>query len=494
MTETLLGERYRLDELIGRGGMASVWRATDTVLAREVAVKRLHAGLLADEEHAERFRREAMLVARLSHPNLVHLLDRGEDAHGPYLVMELVEGENLKTRVRREGALPAAEAARICAQVGRALAYAQAQGVVHRDIKGQNVLLTPEGVVKLTDFGIARSIEADGQAGLTRTDMMVGSADYLSPEQADGRPVDARTDVYSLGIVLYECLTGELPFRGEGFVAVAMKHCTEPLPDPRAADAAVPDWLAACAMRAAAKEPGDRYPDAASMVVALESAGRDSAADDGTAVLQLPPTGPLRLDEDTARRPRRGRGRMLWGAAAAALVAAAAIAALVLLGPGSGDGGQAAARAAPLAFAAVRDYDPQGQDQTERPDLLPAAYDGDAETAWYTENYEVTPEFGGLKDGVGLVMRLAAPATATEMIIDSPTPGASFQVLGPDVGGERQKLAEGELEGGRQVVPLAAAAPAEAYVLWITRLVPDDQGRYWAGVGEVELRGVPNST
>ena len=118
MTETLLGARYRLDELIGRGGMASVWRATDTVLARDVAVKRLHSGLLADEEHAERFRREALLVARLSHPNLVHLLDRGEDDHGPYLVMELVEGENLKTRVRREGALPPDEAARICAQVG----------------------------------------------------------------------------------------------------------------------------------------------------------------------------------------------------------------------------------------------------------------------------------------------------------------------------------------------------------------------------------------
>ena len=268
MTQTLLGERYRLDELIGRGGMASVWRATDTVLGRDVAVKRLHAGLLADEEHAERFRREALLVARLSHPNLVHLLDRGEDAQGPYLVMELVEGENLKTRVRREGALEPAEAARICAQVGRALAYAQAQGVVHRDIKAQNVLLTGDGAVKLADFGIARSIDSDGQPGITRTDMLIGSADYLSPEQADGRPVDARTDVYSLGIVLYECLTGELPFRGDGFVAVAMKHCSEPMPDPRRANPAVPDWLAAVTMQASAKDPAHRYPDATTMLAA----------------------------------------------------------------------------------------------------------------------------------------------------------------------------------------------------------------------------------
>ena len=216
VTDTLLGERYRLDQLIGRGGMAAVWSATDTLLGRRVAIKRLHAGLLADEEHAERFRREAVLVARLSHPNLVHLLDRGEDRDGPYLVMELVEGENLKTRVRREGALDPEEAARICGQVGRALAYAHGQGVVHRDIKAQNVLLTADGEVKLADFGIARLMEADEGEALTRTDMLLGSADYLSPEQADGRPVDARTDVYSLGILLYECLTGALPFTGRG--------------------------------------------------------------------------------------------------------------------------------------------------------------------------------------------------------------------------------------------------------------------------------------
>ena len=185
---------------------------------------------------------------------------------------------------------------------------------------------------------------------------------------------------------------------------------------------------------------------------------------------------------------------MLWGAALAAALAAAAIAAFVLLGPISGDGGSEASEAAPLAFAAVRDYDPQGADQSERPDLVTAAYDRDPETAWYTENYEVTPEFGGLKDGVGLVMRLAAPAVATEMVVSSPTPGAHFQVLGPDRGGEREVLAEGDFTGARQAVPLARTAPAEAYVLWITKLVPDGQGRYWAGVGEVQLRGVPNST
>ena len=482
MTAPIQGERYRLDELIGRGGMASVWRATDTVLGRSVAVKRLHPALIADEEHAERFRREAMLVARLSHPNLVRLLDRGEDADGPYLVMELVEGENLKSLVRREGALPPEEAVRICVEVGRALAYAHAQGVVHRDIKAQNVLLTRDGGVKLTDFGIARLMEADGEPGLTRTDMLVGSADYLSPEQADGRPVDARTDVYSLGIVLYECLTGRLPFPGEGFVAVAMRQCSEPLPDPRALAPAVPGWLAATAQRAAAKEPADRYPDAAAFVAALLS--EEEPESGGTAVMPA-------LDGDTQRRRRPGRRRAVWVGSLVALAAVGGIAAIVVLGPGAGDSIPPAA-AAPLTLSSVSDFDPLG-DGRERPDLLPLASDGDPSTAWYTENYQDSPELGGLKEGVGLSLALPAPAVATQMVIDSPTPGAHFEVLGPGSGIERRTLAQGTLTGGRQVIPLTRAAASSSYVLWLTSLVPDGKGGYWAGVGEVRLRGVPNS-
>ncbi len=488
VTGALLGERYRLDQLIGRGGMAAVWSATDTLLGRRVAIKRLHAGLLADEEHAERFRREAILVARLSHPNLVHLLDRGEDADGPYLVMELVEGENLKTRVRREGALDPDEAARICGQVGRALVYAHAQGVVHRDIKAQNVLLTPEGAVKLADFGIARLMEADEGEGLTRTDMLLGSADYLSPEQADGRPVDARTDVYSLGILLYECLTGVLPFTGEGFVAVAMKQCSEPLPDPRTARPEVPAWLAACALRAAAKEPADRYPDAARLVSALGD--RDA----GTVVMPaITPRGgrPEPGDDDTARRRRPRRRRLAWAVSAAVLLGGAAATGIVLAP--DGDGGIDAPATVPLTLSAVRDYDPQG-DGTENPAERGQAIDGDPETAWYTERYQQTPAFGGLKEGVGLILRVTEPAVATEMILDSPTPGARFQVLGELVGDQREVLAEGETTGGEQVVDLAPSAPSQAYLLWITGLTDDGRGGYWAGVGKVELRGAPNPT
>ncbi len=489
MTGALLGERYRLDQLIGRGGMAAVWSATDTVLGRTVAIKRLHAGLLADEEHAERFRREAVLVARLSHPNLVHLLDRGEDADGPYLVMELIEGENLKTRIRREGALDPDEAARICGQVGRALAYAHSQGVVHRDIKAQNVLLSPHGEVKLADFGIARLMEADDGEALTRTDMLLGSADYLSPEQADGRPIDARTDVYSLGIVLYECLTGELPFTGEGFVAVAMKHCSTPLPDPRAVRPEIPDWAAACAMRAAAKEPEARYPDAARMVAALQD--RDA----GTLVMPVvaPPPPPAEGDDDgdTARRRRPGRRRLAWLLVILALLlAAGGAAAYVLLDP-LGDDAPGAVATVPFTFSAVRDYDPQG-DGVENPTERGLAIDGDPSTAWYTEVYQVTPEFGGLKDGVGLILRLTEPSLVSELVVSSPTPGVRMQLLGELVGTEREVLAEFTTDGGTQTVPLAPSGPFQSYLVWITSLAEDGSGGFHAGVGQVELRGTPN--
>jgi serine/threonine-protein kinase len=490
----VLGDRYQLDHLIGRGGMAAVWSATDTVLGRPVAIKRLHPGMLADEEHAERFRREALLVARLSHPNLVRLLDRGEDAEGPYLVMELVEGENLKSRIRRDGALEPDEAARICGCVGEALAYAHGQGVVHRDIKAQNVLLTGDGQVKLADFGIARVIEAEDGEGLTRTDMLLGSADYLSPEQADGRQVDHRADIYSLGVLLYECLTGTLPFKGEGFVAVAMKHCSEPLPDPRAARRDVPDHLAAVAMHAAAKDPDDRFPDAASMVAALD--GRPG----GTAVFTMPPLPPEGDEGDTARHPRRRRRRIVAWALAMVAVAAIGVAAFAYFETVGSDEPPPAPAAVPLTLSAVRDYDPQGDDGQEQPSLRGYAYDVDPatgqpnpETAWYTERYFGDAAFGGTgKTGVGLILRLTAPAVATEMVVSSPTAGAGFQVLGPLEDGRRRTLAEGTFTGEDQVVPLTPGPPAEAYVLWITSLVPDGEGGYSAGVGQVELRGTPN--
>lgn len=491
VTETLLGGRYRLDEPIGRGGMAAVWRATDTVLGREVAVKRLHAGLVSDEELIERFRREALLVARLSHPNLVHVLDRGDDAEGPYLVMELVEGENLKDRIRRVGALRPEEASTLCLQVALALSHAHGQGVIHRDIKAQNVLLTADGQAKLADFGIARMIEAEAESGLTRTDMMVGSADYLSPEQADGRPVDGRTDVYSLGIVLYECLTGRLPFVGDSFVAVAMKQCREALPDPRAISPNVPSWLAVHCMRAAEKDPAQRFPSAAAFAAALE-AGPDLGG--GTAVMSLP-LRPATDEGETARTPRRRRirRRRILGAVAVLLTLAAVGTGvgLYLSSPESVPPVTTPAAPIPLTITAVADLDPFGDDGSENPDQIALVNDGNDDTAWYTERYQDTPEFGGLKEGVGLALTLSAPAIATQAVVMSPTPGARFEIRGPGARPDGAVLGGGVFTGVRQTVPLRRAAAGDRYVLWITSLAADDSGRFHAGVSTVQLRGEP---
>lgn len=479
VSDAVIGGRYRLEELVGRGGMAAVWRATDVEFDRAVAVKVLHARHTEDQEFAERFRREARVVARLSHPHLVRLLDAGEEEAGPYLVLELVEGETLKDRVRREGPLPPAEAARLCEQVAHALDYAHGQGVVHRDIKSQNVLLTEGGEAKLADFGIARLLEGEGERGLTQTDMMVGSADYIAPEQAEGHEVDQRTDIYSLGIVLWECLTGELPFGGEGFLAIAMKQVNEPLPDPRQRVPGVPAHLAAVTLRCGAKRPERRFPSAAALAGAL---GGDGTG--GTAVVA-----PLDEDDDetTARVARPRRRRALAVVAVIAALVAIAFAGLLLVGPLGSDGDDAGE---PLAIASVEDFDPQG-DGRERPDLVAQALTPPAE-AWRTERY-ATADFGNLKPGVGILMRLPAPALARQIVIDSPTPGARFEVLGPEgVGGLRPRLGGGTFAGAEQVVSLEADEPSDELVLWITGLVPDEDGRFAAGVGQVQLTGTAN--
>jgi serine/threonine-protein kinase len=487
----LIGGRYRLEETIGRGGTASVWRAVDTTLDRPVAVKLLHSLLLDDPELAERFRREAQLVARLSHPHLVRLLDAGEEGDGPFLVFELVEGSDLKTLVRERGRLDSQEASRLCAQVARALACAHQRGVVHRDVKSRNVLVTPEGEAKLTDFGIARVMEGEAGRALTRTGMLMGSADYLAPEQAEGRPVDARADVYSLGVVLWECLTGRLPFRGDGFLAVAIQHIRDPIPDPRMEAPDVPDHLAAAVLRATAKRPDARYQRAEDLALALE----EGETHQGTAPL------PPRADEPDADTERVRRRRRPWPWVAAAGVLAAGAAAGALWGVGVLGGDDAAAtlpsQTVALPLAAVRDHDPYGNNGSENPDLVPLVWeDHDPATAWYTERYLDSPRLADQdKPGVGLLIRLKRPAQATEMDIDSPTPGARFQVLGSGPDGSRPVYAEGTLTGQHQRVPLRVPRADRVYVLWFTELVPtpDDAGRYWAGVGQVSLRGPANS-
>src|SRR5436190_15796116 len=208
----VLSARYRLESKLGSGGMSTVYLARDEPLERSVAVKVLHQEISHQPDQIERFRREARTVAQLSHPNVVAVIDAGEDGGYPYIVFEYVPGETLKARIDAAGKLPLDEAAAYAIEVGRGLAAAHGHGLIHRDVKPQNVLVDAEGRAKITDFGIARSLESDG---LTKTGRVLGTTDYVSPEQAMGHEVDPRSDIYSLGVLLYEMLTGEPPCKAE---------------------------------------------------------------------------------------------------------------------------------------------------------------------------------------------------------------------------------------------------------------------------------------
>jgi len=319
--DTIVDGRYRILDRLGSGGMADVYRAEDLELRRQVALKFLHLRFAEDPEFVERFRREASSAAGLQHPNIVGVFDRGEWDGTYYIAMEYLKGHTLKQLVREHGAMPPDLAVDITIQVLRAAKFAHKRGVVHRDIKPHNVILDEEGRAKVTDFGIARA----GASDMTETGSIMGTAQYLSPEQAQGQPVSPRSDLYSIGVMLYELLTGQVPFDAESPVTIALKHVSEDPVPPSQLNPAVSPALDAVVLRSLEKDPAQRFADADEFAAALMDA-RDRPTVVAEREVYPVPAEPLVVEE--ARRSRW----WLWLLAALALIALA-IGAYLLLAP-----------------------------------------------------------------------------------------------------------------------------------------------------------------
>jgi tRNA A-37 threonylcarbamoyl transferase component Bud32 len=475
---TLLNGRYRLDARIGAGGMSTVYLAFDTTLERPVAIKLLHREIADDGHQIERFRREARAVAQLSHPHIVTVIDAGEDDGRPYIVFEYVEGETLKERIKRLGRLPVDEAVAYAIEIARGLGCAHQNQIVHRDVKPQNVLIDPEGRAKVTDFGIARSLDEEG---LTADGRVLGTTDYVSPEQALGHAVTGQSDVYSLGIVLWEMVTGEVPFRGENQVAVAMKHVREALPDVQARRPEASSSLAAVIDRATAKHLERRYTGAPELiadledVLALETARAGGATGEATSVIRtLPPR---------ARRRLPFRLRHPGVLALLALVTAgAAVALIVALGHqthrGTGTVGATKPRGlVPVSLGqdAATDYDPYGTgSQGEHPAERNFVVDRDQSTFWSTENYR-----GGLggKPGVGIYVDAKPGVAARALEVRTPEPGWTAGVYAAERGPPKDitgwtlvSPARTVTENTQRFDVNAAGRPYRYYLLWMTKL------------------------
>jgi eukaryotic-like serine/threonine-protein kinase len=322
--DTMIDGRYRVIERLGSGGMADVYSAEDTQLGRRVALKLLYRRFAEDAEFVERFRREASSAAGLQHPNIVGVFDRGEWDGTYYIAMEYLAGHTLKQLVREHGAMPPELAVDITIQVLRAAKFAHKRGVVHRDIKPHNVILDEEGRAKVTDFGIARA----GASDMTETGSIMGTAQYLSPEQAQGKPVSPRSDLYSIGVMLYELLTGKVPFDAESPVTIALRHVSDTPVPPSQLNPAVPPALDAVVLRALEKEPADRFADADAFAAALLD-----ARERPTAVAKEVRLEPYPMPGEPFVEEERRRSRWWLGLLLALLLIALAIGAYLLLAP-----------------------------------------------------------------------------------------------------------------------------------------------------------------
>jgi eukaryotic-like serine/threonine-protein kinase len=479
---TLLSGRYRLDAEVGHGGMSTVYRAFDTVLERQVAIKLMHREIATDSDQLERFRREARAVAQLNHPHVVGVIDVGEDGSTPYIVLEYVEGETLKERIRRAGRLPIPEAVAYAIEIARALCAAHVRHIVHRDVKPQNVLIDEEGTARVTDFGIARSLKEEG---LTADGRVLGTTDYVSPEQALGHAVTGQSDLYSLGVVVFEMLTGDVPFHGENQVAVAMKHVREELPDVQLRRPEVSSALAAVLDRATAKTLDARYATAEELiddlaeVLSIETARTGQATGEVTTVLRTLPASAQR------RVPLRHRHPVRLLVAGILVVAAAAVAFVLLADRAERGTGSHNVKPPPglqavsLGQGRAKDFDPLGDNRQEHPDQAKQVVDGLSSTFWDTEGYRG----GNLgKDGVGIYVDAVPDVRARAIEVLTRTPGWSGAIYGAPNG-----PAPDSLSGFRRLASINATQRRTRvrlnlgrqrlryYLVWITALPPGEE-------------------
>ena len=515
---TIIADRYRLDSLRAHGGMADVWKATDLQLTRPVAVKLLKPHLAAESTLAERFRREAIAAANLNHDNIVTVYDAIEDNGRQAVIMEFVDGESLRERLDREKTLSIKTVLSIGYWVCLALDAAHKQGLIHRDVKPGNILIDINKKVMLTDFGIAKVL--DGEEDLTSENIMMGTAKYLSPEQVRGDSLDARADLYSLGLVMYECLAGKVPFVGKNDTDTALARLHRDATDIAQHRPDIDPDAARLITRLIAREPNDRYGDAAQAAAALRRiietrksstpAGTKRPTGDRTPtpgkVIRPKghtPAGITRQPDDAvskndqrgqqgsrpasstrstaknqAKAPFKPTPVMLIGVMAILLIAGVIFAQFNKSDSTSAVPATTTSIAVttpvvtgPVQITGIKSFDPQGDDQTENDNEASYVTDGDATTAWSTTCYK-SPTFGS-KSGVGLVMQLNGPALAQ---LQADVQGDSWKAkvytsnsAGNDLESWGSPIWEGSAEGG-PTITASFADPAQFALVYLTQI------------------------
>jgi len=511
----VLAGRYRLDRHIASGGMAEVWAADDEVLGRPVAVKILHRHLGEDPGLQARFRHEAVAAARLVHPAIVAIYDTCHEDGTDAIVMELVRGRTLRDYLDERGRLDPVEVVHIGSEVASALSCAHRAGVVHRDVKPANILLSDDGRVLVTDFGIAKVLD---EPDLTRTSQLLGTVKYLAPEQVEGGPADARTDVYALGAVLYECLCGEAPFRADSPAALALARLhRDPVP-PHDVVAGVPPALDHALVRAMRRRPDQRFagaedfrtallssrldtwedlndPTGVTAAVPVATGAAEAISDHTVATLGSPwgPTGGGAAGPVPGTAPPHRRGPTAGVVVALVVVLALLLVALLvastdvgrkLLEDEGGSEGGAPPPAATISMVGAHSFDPEVSD-VENEELAGNAVDGDPASTWRTDQYS-SRQFGNLKSGVGLVVDLDAAHRLGQVTVQSPTSGWAAQVYVADgspgsLEGWGLPVADVQGIGAGTTTFDAGDAQGDSVLIWITDLGPSNR----VAIGEV---------